>query len=148
MRFPLQGHYALDVSGNLLEVFATGAWNKATAEAMTEDIHRMAQGFNNEPWGAIIDGRRWVLSTPECQNVLARGIKKNITMGLTRSAYVLDAGMVKRAQIERTHPHLREDIRGTNYERAYFSSYFEALCWLAEGGFTPYPQQTPPSEND
>ncbi|GEM_PF-202309 len=138
MRFPLQGHYALDISGNLLEIFATGAWNKATAEAMTEDMHRLAQTMCGEPWGAIIDGRRWVLSTPDCQNVLAAAIRKNISMGMTHSAYVLEPGMVKRAQIERTHPHLRTEMADPGYERAYFTSYFEALCWLEGYGFTPY----------
>ena len=125
MRFPLQGHYALDVSGNLLEVFATGAWNKATAEAMTEDIHRMAQGFNNEPWGAIMDGRRWVLSTPDCQTRLAEAIKVNISRGLTRSAYVLETGMVRRAQLERTHPSKQREFETSNYEREYFQKYFQ-----------------------
>lgn len=142
MRFPLQGHYALDTSGNLMEIFATGAWNKATAEAMAEDMHRLAQSLAGNPWAAIIDGRRWVLSTSDCQNELAAAIKKNISLGMTRSAYVLEAGMVKRAQIERTHPHLREEMADTNYERAYFTSYFEALCWLEGEGFTPYQPKT------
>ena len=142
MRFPLQGHYGLDISGNLLEVFATGAWNKATAEAMAEDMHRLAHTMTGAPWGAIIDGRRWVLSTPDCQNVMAAAIKKNITMGMTRAAYVLEAGMVKRAQIERTHPHLREEMADSDYERAYFTSYFEALCWLESEVFTPYQPKT------
>ncbi|MBU2978706.1 hypothetical protein [Alteromonas sp. C1M14] len=141
MRFPLQGHYALDVSGNLLEVFATGAWNKATAEAFAEDIHRVAQSLRGKPWAAIMDGRRWVLSTPDCQNVLTNAVADNISMGLVRSAYVLERGMVKRAQLERTHPHLREEAINAQYERAYFSSYLNALCWLEEDGFTPYPKR-------
>ena len=142
MRFPLQGHYTLDVSGNLLEVFATGAWNKATAEVMADNMHKLVKGLAPHPWAAIVDGRRWVLSTSECQNVLAEAIRKNISMGMIRSAYVLDTGMVKRAQIERTHPLLREKITELNYERAYFTSYFDALRWLEEAGFTPYPPKT------
>ncbi|MBU3023987.1 hypothetical protein [Aestuariibacter sp. A3R04] len=138
MRFPLQGHYALDVSGNVLEVYATGAWNKATAEALAEDMHRITEPLSGTPWAVLMDGRRWVLSTPECQNVLTVAIKKSIAKGLVRSAYVLDSGMVKRAQLERTHPHLREDISNHNYDRAYFTRYFEALCWLERDGFTPY----------
>lgn len=140
MRFPLQGHYALDVSGNILEVYATGAWSKSTAEALADDMFRVVEPLSGHPWAVLMDGRRWVLSTPECQNVLTLAIKKCITKGLVRSAYVLDSGMVKRAQLERTHPHLREDMAKSNYERAYFNRYFEALCWLQERGFTPYPQ--------
>lgn len=139
MRFPLQGHYSLEVSGNLLEVFATGAWNKATAEAMAEDMQRIVSPLAGKPWGALMDGRRWVMSTPECQNVLKEAIVTNMHMGLVRSAYVLDASMVKKAQLERTHPLLQENTPGINYDRAYFTSYFDALCWLKEAGFSPYP---------
>ena len=104
MRFPKYGNYSLDVSGNVLEVFATGAWNLKTTEFFVEEMHELIAKFDNKPWAALMDGRRWVLSTPECQTRLAEAIKVNISRGLTRSAYVLDTGMVRRAQLERTHP--------------------------------------------
>ncbi|MEG3766666.1 hypothetical protein, partial [Alteromonas sp. 14N.309.X.WAT.G.H12] len=113
----------------------------ATAEAFAEDVNRAAQPLRGKPWAAIMDGRRWVLSTPDCQNILTEAVANNISMGLVRSAYVLETGMVKRAQLERTHPHLREESISPHYERAYFSSYLTALCWLEEGGFTPYPSK-------
>jgi hypothetical protein len=84
-----------------------------------------------------MDGRRWVLSTPECQTRLAEAIKVNISRGLTRSAYVLDTGMVRRAQLERTHPSKHHDAESANYERDYFQKYFEALNWLHQEGFSP-----------
>ena len=38
MRFPKYGNYSLDVSGNVLEVYATGAWNLITTEFFIEEI--------------------------------------------------------------------------------------------------------------
>ncbi|MEC7530284.1 MAG: hypothetical protein VX807_12795 [Pseudomonadota bacterium] len=137
MRFPKYGNYSLDVSGNVLEVFATGAWNLKTTEFFIEEMHGLIAKFDNKPWAALMDGRRWVLSTPECQTRLAEAIKVNISRGLTRSAYVLDTGMVRRAQLERTHPSKHRDAESANYERDYFQKYFEALNWLHKEGFSP-----------
>ncbi|WP_370133797.1 hypothetical protein [Alteromonas sp.] len=137
MRFPKYGNYSLDVSGNVLEVFATGAWNLKTTEFFIEEMHELIAKFDNKPWAALMDGRRWVLSTPECQTRLAEAIKVNISRGLTRSAYVLDTGMVRRAQLERTHPSKHRDAESANYERNYFQKYFEALNWLHQEGFSP-----------
>lgn len=137
MRFPKYGNYSLDVSGNVLEVFATGAWNLKTTEFFIEEMHELIAKFDNKPWAALMDGRRWVLSTPECQTRLAEAIKVNISRGPTRSAYVLDTGMVRRAQLERTHPSKHRDAESANYERDYFQKYFEALNWLHQEGFSP-----------
>ena len=137
MRFPKYGNYSLDVSGNVLEVFATGAWNLKTTEFFIEEMHELIAKFDNKPWAALMDGRRWVLSTPECQTRLAEAIKVNISRGLTRSAYVLGTGMVRRAQLERTHPSKHRDAESANYERDYFQKYFEALNWLHKEGFSP-----------
>ncbi|MEC7452591.1 MAG: hypothetical protein VYA04_11630 [Pseudomonadota bacterium] len=137
MRFPKYGNYSLDVSGNVLEVFATGAWNLKTTEFFIEEMHELIAKFDNKPWAALMDGRRWVLSTPECQTRLAEAIKVNISRGLTRSAYVLDTGMVRRAQLERTHPSKHRNAESANYERDYFQKYFEALNWLHKEGFSP-----------
>ena len=137
MRFPKYGNYSLDVSGNVLEVFATGAWNLKTTEFFIEEMHELIAKFDNKPWAALMDGRRWVLSTPECQTRLAEAIKVNISRGLTRSAYVLDTGMVRRAQLERTHPSKHRDAESANYERDYFQKYFEALNWLHKEGVSP-----------
>ena len=137
MRFPKYGNYSLDVSGNVLEVFATGAWNLKTTEFFIEEMHELIAKFDNKPWAALMDGRRWVLSTPECQTRLAEAIKVNISRGLTRSAYVLNTGMVRRAQLERTHPSKHRDAESANYERDYFQKYFEALNWLHKEGFSP-----------
>ena len=137
MRFPKYGNYSLDVSGNVLEVFATGAWNLKTTEFFIEEMHELIDKFDNKPWAALMDGRRWVLSTPECQTRLADAIKVNISKGLSRSAYVLDSGMIKRAQLERTHPSNQRDFETSNYEREYFEKYFEALNWLHKEGFSP-----------
>jgi len=137
MRFPKYGNYSLDISGNVLEVFATGAWNLKTTEFFIEEMHVLIDRFDDKPWAALMDGRRWVLSTPECQTRLAGAIKVNISKGLTRSAYVLDSGMVKRAQLERTPPSKQRDIETSNYEREYFEKYFEALNWLHKEGFSP-----------
>ncbi|QJR80489.1 hypothetical protein CA267_006725 [Alteromonas pelagimontana] len=138
MRFPKYGHYTLEMSGNMLEVFATGAWNLATTEAMVEEMHVMVKEFNHAPWAALMDGRRWIFSTPDCQQVISEAIKRNIDFGLKRSAYVLDSGMVKKAQLERTHPAIKAEHEQAGYQRRYFSSYFAALSWLQEEGYTPY----------
>lgn len=139
MRFPSYGQYALDVSGNMLEVYATGSWNRATTEQVVEDIQSTITVFDNQPWGALLDGRRWVLTTPECQNLMAESIRHCIGAGLCRAAYVLDSGMVKRAQIERTHPHSFANTLHADYQRDYFFSYFDALKWLKSEGYSPYP---------
>jgi hypothetical protein len=137
MRFPKYGNFALDISGNVLEVFATGAWNLKTAEAFTEEMYDLVLRFEDKPWAALLDGRRWVLSTPETQQLLTDAIKSNITRGLSRSAYVLDSGMVKRAQLEYTHPAKERAFNLQGYERNYFQNYFSALNWLNKEGFSP-----------
>ncbi|AMJ93262.1 hypothetical protein AVL56_02380 [Alteromonas stellipolaris] len=137
MRFPKYGNYALDISGNVLEVFATGAWNLKTAEAFTEEMHDLVSRFDDKPWAALLDGRRWVLSTPDTQQIIVDAIKFSITKGLKRSAYVLDTGMVKRAQLEYTHPAKERSFDLNGYERNYFQHYFAALNWLDKEGFSP-----------
>ena len=140
MKFPKYGHYALDFSGNVMEVFATGAWNLNTAEAMALDMQELVHRIDNTPWAALMDGRRWVLSTPDCQKCLSETIKSNISNGLKRSAYVLDAGMVKKAQLERTHPTENSELAKYDYQREYFTTYFDALNWLHKEGYSPFPK--------
>ncbi len=140
MKFPKYGHYALDFSGNVMEVFATGAWNLNTAEAMALDMQELVHRIDNTPWAALMDGRRWVLSTPDCQKCLSETIKSNISNGLKRSAYVLDAGMVKKAQLERTHPAENSELAKYDYQREYFTTYFDALNWLHKEGYSPFPK--------
>ena len=137
MRFPKYGNYSLDISGNVLEVFATGAWNLKTTEFFVEEMHDIISTFDSKPWAALMDGRRWVLATPDSQAYLSEAIKTNIAMGLCRSAYVLDSGMVKKAHLERTHPSKQRDSEFPHYERQYFKKYFEALNWLNQEGFSP-----------
>ena len=137
MRFPKYGSYSLDISGNVLEVFATGAWNLRTTELFVEDMHSLITKFDSASWGALMDGRRWVLSESECQACLYEAIKKNIAHGLKRSAYVLDTGMVKRAQLERTRPTKTRDFEVKDYKREYFENYFSALNWLNTEGYSP-----------
>ena len=140
VKFPKYGHYALDFSGNVMEVFATGAWNLNTAEAMAVDMQELVHRIDNMPWAALMDGRRWVLSTPDCQKCLSETVKKNIRNGLKRSAYVLDAGMVKKAQLERTHPSQDSELARYDYRREYFTTYFDALNWLHGEGYSPFPK--------
>ena len=137
LRFPKYGSYTLDTSGNVLEVFATGAWNLKTTELFIEEMHEIIERFEDTHWAAIIDGRRWVLSTPDSQQCVAEAIKVNISRGLRRAAYVLDTGMVKRAQLEHTHPGKAQAFNLNGYERNYFTHYFEALNWLNKQGYSP-----------
>lgn len=137
MRFPSYGQYSLDKSGNMLEVYATGAWTMPTTRAFVEELTLLATSFDSQPWAALLDGRRWVLTTPECQKVLADAIVMCIENGLQRSGYVLDSGMVKRAQIERTHPNLHDHSLYPHYTRHYFDGYFAALKWLKAEGYSP-----------
>lgn len=137
MRFPTYGQYSLDFSGNVLEVFATGAWNAATTDAMIEEMQDIVAQRDGAPWAALMDGRRWVLSTPASQKAVAEAIRKNLSYGLKRSAYVLDPGMVKKAQLERTHPDIALERERFDYERQYFHNYFDALKWLRGEGYAP-----------
>lgn len=137
MQFPPYGNYSVDISGNVLEVFAVGAWNLKTTQIFVEEMHSLIKRFEGKPWAALMDGRRWVLTTPDCQTCLSEAIKTNITMGLCRSAYVLDSGMVKKAHLERTHPSKQRDLEFPTYERQYFERYFQALNWLHQEGFSP-----------
>lgn len=137
MRFPKYGHYAFDLSGNVLEIFATGAWNLQTAEMFAVEMHELVDSFKGQQWAALLDGRRWVLSTPECQSCLKEAINVNIAKGLRCSAYVLDVGMVKRAHLERMHPANDKNFTFEGYEREYFTSYFDALKWLNNKGYSP-----------
>lgn len=136
MRFPSYGQYSLETSGNMVEVYATGAWSMPTTRAFVDELKLLAESFE-QPWSALLDGRRWILTTPECQKVLADAIVMCIDNNLKRAAYVLDAGMVKRAQIERTDPNLQTRQNYPDYQRDYFYSYFDALKWLKAQGFEP-----------
>lgn len=136
MRFPSYGQYSLEKSGNMVEVYATGAWSMPTTRAFVDELKTLAESFD-QPWAALLDGRRWLLTTPECQNVLAEAILMCMDNNLQRAAYVLDAGMVKRAQIERTDPNLQKSKTYPGYQRDYFYSYFAAFKWLKAQGFEP-----------
>lgn len=139
MRFPRTGTFTLTTMNNVMEVYATGAWDMPMAEELFAEMTPLAQSFNGKPWGALIDGRRWILSTPECQERLATGILLNIDYGLRRAAYVLDTAMIKRAQIERTHPERNRSPVDMDYQRNYFQDYFSALAWLRDEGYSPFP---------
>ncbi|MCU7553234.1 hypothetical protein OCL06_01325 [Alteromonas sp. ASW11-19] len=141
MKFPKYGHYALDFSGNVMEVFATGSWNLHTVQSLSSDMQELVHRIGDTPWAALMDGRRWVLSTPDCQQALSEQIKFNIRHGLRRSAYVMENSMVKKAQLERTHPHQDDAAYEPDYQREYFTSYFDALKWLHEEGYSPLPSQ-------
>lgn len=137
MQLPKSGQFILTVSENVMEVFATGSWDVETAERLEEEMRPVVAQFEGKPWAAIMDGRRWVMSTPECQNQLGLTIKRNIDDGLKCSAYVLDSVSLKRIQLERTHPEKNPEFVGVDYKREYFGDYFSALKWLAEQGFAP-----------
>lgn len=141
MKFPKYGHYALDFSGNVMEVFATGSWNLHTVQSLSSDMQELVHRIGGAPWAALMDGRRWVLATPDSQQALSEQIRFNIRHGLRRSAYVMENSMVKKAQLERTYPLQQDPGYQPDYQREYFTSYFEALKWLHEEGFSPLPGQ-------
>lgn len=138
MLFPNLGQYSLTISNNIMEVYVTGAWDVAMAELLIEEMTPLAQQFNNTSWAAIIDCRRWVMSTPECQGIVREGITNNISLGLKRSAYVVDSNQIKHAQLERTNPQLKSDDPMLKvYQREYFTNYLEAFKWLSTEGYNP-----------
>ncbi|MEC7823355.1 MAG: hypothetical protein VYD12_02400 [Pseudomonadota bacterium] len=138
MLFPNLGQFSLTVSNNILEVYVTGAWDLAMANLLVDEMLPISEEFNNVHWAAIIDCRRWVLSTPESQVKVREGIARNIEKGLRRAAYVVDTNHIKHVQLERTNPQLTDSSPTLQvYERQYFSSYLEALKWLQSEGYTP-----------
>ena len=138
MLFPNLGQFSLTVSNNILEVYVTGAWDLAMANLPVDEMLPISEEFNNVHWAAIIDCRRWVLSTPESQVKVREGIARNIEKGLRRAAYVVDTNHIKHVQLERTNPQLTDSSPTLQaYERQYFSSYLEALKWLQSEGYTP-----------
>lgn len=138
MLFPNLGQFSLTVSNNILEVYVTGAWDLAMANLLVDEMLPVSETFNNIPWAAIIDCRRWVLSTPESQVKVREGIARNISKGLCRAAYVVDTNHIKHAQLERTNPQMVSNNPALKaYKRQYFTSYLEALKWLQGEGYTP-----------
>lgn len=138
MLFPNLGQYSLTISNNILEVYVTGAWDVAMAELLVEEMSPLAEQFEQRPWASIIDCRRWVMSTPECQAIVREGIKNNISLGLKRSAYVVDSNHIKHAQLERTNPQFKsDDPMLKQYERQYFTNYLDAFKWLGQEGYHP-----------
>lgn len=137
MQLPKSGQFTLTVSENVMEVFATGSWDNDIALQLEQSMRPLVDAFGGRPWAALMDGRRWVMSTPECQNQLSQTIKRNVESGLVCSAYVLDSASLKRLQLERTHPEKHPELAHTGYQREYFSDYFSALKWLASQGFAP-----------
>ena len=108
------------------------------ANLLVDEMLPISEEFNNVHWAAIIDCRRWVLSTPESQVKVREGIARNIEKGLRRAAYVVDTNHIKHVQLERTNPQLTDSSPTLKaYERQYFSSYLEALKWLQSEGYTP-----------
>ena len=138
MLFPNLGQYSLTVSNNILEVYATGAWDVGMAKILTDEMAPIARQFEQRPWAAIVDCRRWVMSTPECQGIVREGIIDNIRNGLKRAAYVVDTNHIKHAQLERTHPQMKSDDPILKaYEREYFTNYLDAIKWHREEGYQP-----------
>ncbi|GGF79782.1 hypothetical protein [Alteromonas lipolytica] len=138
MLFPNLGQYSLTVSNNMLEVYVTGAWDINMATDVVEEMKSVVEEFNDQPWAALMDCRRWVLSTPESQVIVRESILHNIRHGLRRSAYVVDSGNVKRAQLARTHPEMNSsDPMLALYKREYFTNYLDAIKWLRAEGFEP-----------
>lgn len=138
MRFPNLGQFSLTVSNDIMEVYATGAWDVGMANMLTEEMAPLAKQFNLRPWAAIIDCRRWVMSTPECQAIVRESIFNNIRHGLCRAAYVVDVNNIKRTHLERTHPQMKsDDPILKKYQRDYFTNYLDAIKWLRDEGYQP-----------
>lgn len=138
MLFPNLGQYSLTTSNTILEVYVTGAWDVGMANLLIDDMLPLVKQFNQQPWAAIIDCRRWVMSTPESQGIVREGIFNNIRQGLRRAAYVVDSNHIKHAQLERTHPQMKsDDPILKHYKREYFTNYLDAIKWLRAEGYEP-----------
>ena len=138
MLFPNLGQYSLTVSNNILEIYATGAWDVGMANMLNDEMAPIVRQFEQHNWAAIVDCRRWVMSTPECQSIVREGIFDNIRNGLKRAAYVVDTNHIKHAQLERTHPQMKSDDPILKaYKREYFTNYLDAIKWLREEGYQP-----------
>ena len=56
----------LEVKGRFIITTGYGAWNMECALMFGDDMRRIIESFDSQPWGGILDIRKWELSPPEC----------------------------------------------------------------------------------
>jgi hypothetical protein len=130
MKFNLHGFYHIYKKNRVIEIIASGTWNEETAIAFLKDIDETIGTLNGQTFTTLVDTQMWDLGTPEFQSSILEGTTQFIGKGLQYEAYVAGRGSVKLAQLKAMTPAKK------GYERRFFESHIEAICWLEENGFS------------
>ena len=124
------GYFDMRIDNQVLLARLKGQWNKEMASAYSKRMKEMAQHFNDQTWAHIVYLDDWELGTPELEPVINELVTWVINHGLTRTAQVFKASMLKKSQMDRM---VKERLG--HFERQAFSTEEQAFHWLEQEGF-------------
>ncbi|AHC13932.1 hypothetical protein [Salinispira pacifica] len=70
--FAAHGEYQIVGIGRVLAVKVSGSWNAEGAERYRKELEHSLISMAEQPFGHIIDVRKWELATPEAMAILKR----------------------------------------------------------------------------
>jgi len=124
------GDFDMWVDNQVLLARIKGQWNGEMAAHYSKRMKELVHGFNGQTWAHIVYLDDWELGTPDLEPVINELVAWVIEHGLTRTAQVFKASMLKKSQMDRM---VKERIG--DFERRAFATEDEAFFWLEQEGF-------------
>jgi hypothetical protein len=134
--FNEHGEFAVTRQGNILLVYAFGAWNAETAKAYIHTIKEAIEPFKDESWALISNVEQWELCTPDCEILMVYLAKECRAKGLKREAVVNKN--TKSVKLELFHKHSKQytcEPSVSQFHRRFLKTDTEAKSWLKNEGF-------------
>ena len=125
------GDFDMWIDNQVLLARIKGQWNGEMAGHYSRRMKELAQDFNGQAWAHIVYLDDWELGTPDLEPVINELVGWVIEHGLTRTAQVFKASMLKKSQMDRM---VKERVG--EFERRAFATEDEAFCWLEEEGYS------------
>lgn len=134
--FNEHGEFAVTRQGNILLVYASGAWNVETAKAYIHTIKEAIEHIKDESWALISNVEQWELCTPDCEILMVNLAKECRAKGLKREAIVNKN--TKSVKLELFHKHSKQytgEPSPSQFQRRFLKTDTEAKSWLKNEGF-------------
>ena len=115
----------LDKSGHLVHMLFWGMWDLPIAEAFRYGLLNLGRQFAGEPWGILVDSRRFMAQSPEVTQIRQEVMTAIGLIGCKRIAAVVEAP-VYAMQFRRisASSHMKSQV---------FADEKSALVWLRQG---------------
>jgi len=134
--FPAHGEFDINLKGNILCLDIIGPWNYEASLSFKKEVSTIIEPLQGSKWACFTILSNWELSTPDCENMVARLVGKCVHYGMEQEALVISEGTIKQQIYDKYPiPRINRDPN-IDFKRQFFKQETDAMQWLSKSGYS------------